>query len=112
VNNSSSKIDSLYFLILILDLMNYCNSSLFYTADLESLLDFSMKRLESTTTDVIREVLLNLLERTTFYPGYDKSNYKKSQLVELIENHLDSDLILDEHKTICEKILDYLNGKK
>lgn len=111
VNNSFSKKDSLYVMLLILDLMNYTNSSMFFIADIESLVDFSIKRLESTSTDIIRDLVLSILERVTFYPGYNKSFYKKSLLEELMENHIDSDLVTDEQKTICEKIIKNFNIK-
>lgn len=108
VNNSFSKEDSIYVMILILDLMNYNSSSLFLISDIESLLDYMMKRLESTTTDCVRDIILGLIERVTFFPGYNKSYYKKYNLEELMDNHLDSDIVSDNQKKICEIILENL----
>lgn len=112
VNNSFNNEDSLYVKILILDLMNFTKSSIFFTADIESIVDYSITRLESTNTEVVREVILCILEKITYYPGYDKTYHKKIPLIELLENHIDSEEIMDSQKLKCEKIIDYINGKK
>ena len=105
VNNSFEKEDTLYVMMLLIDLMNYTSSSLFFTADIESLIDFALKRLESTSTEIIRDLVLVLTERATFYPGYNKSNYKKANLEDLMDNYIDSDIINDRQKDICDEIL-------
>jgi len=105
VNNSFEKEDTLYVMMLLIDLMNYTCSSLFFTADIESLIDFALKRLESTSTEIIRDLVLSLTERATFYPGYNKSNYKLSNLVDLMDNYIDSDIITDKQKDICDEII-------
>ena len=93
---------SLFILLLIYCLMISSQSSLLYTSDLESFIDYIMKRLESTDCDLVRNYLLKVLFCIIKYPGYIKSsNYKRNVITEVMESYIESDLIDDELKEIC-----------
>lgn len=110
VNNNIHKEDSLYTIFLFFCLIDHNNKNLFRASDSETLLDYIYIRLANTSTDLVRSLLLIILLKITALPDYKKNNYKKSQIIELLENYIDSDEIMEILKSLSESIINNLES--
>lgn len=106
----SSKEEYLYILHTIQQIVNETNSKIFSMTDIESFIDFSIHRLESTYTSIIRSFMLKILRGFISSSDYQVTKYKKNSLIDLMDNHIESDVIDNDQKKICEYILNRLKN--
>lgn len=106
----SSNQEYLYILHTIEQIVNSSINKIFSMTDIESFIDFSIHRLESTYTSIIRSYILKILKGFISVPDYAYTKYKKNLLIDLMENHIESDVIDDSQKEICDFIYNKLKS--
>jgi hypothetical protein len=93
-----------------LDIIEATNDSVMYSSDLESFINLSIDKLQSTYTDDLRFYILSVLEKLTKYDEYYKTRYKIDELIECMESYIDHPSVDDKNKDICRNILNNLNN--
>jgi hypothetical protein len=104
INPNCTREESLYCLLFVLDLMAILKSSLFSSIDMDTYLDYTIKRLQVTSSDVVREYLITILILIYMFSRY-KLTHKRTMLEELLENYIESEEINDSLKKHCNKVL-------
>jgi hypothetical protein len=92
------------------DIIDSTNDSVMYSSDLESFINTSIIKLESTYTDELRQYTLEVILRVTKYDEYYKTRYKIDELTEIIESYIDHESVDEDSKKLCKKILENLNS--
>lgn len=95
-----------------IDMMEANDDTVMYSSDLESFINLSIKKLESTYTEDLRFYILTVLEKIMQYEEYFKTKYKIDELIECMESYIEHANIDQSNKNLCTKILKLINEKK
>jgi uncharacterized protein YdiU (UPF0061 family) len=95
-----------------IDMMEANDDTVMYSSDLESFINMSIKKLESTYTEDLRFYILTVIEKIMQYEEYFKTKYKIDELIECMESYIEHANIDQSNKNLCQKILNLINEKK
>lgn len=104
--NKSVMYDALECLI---GIMEYTQSAFLYQNDLEGLVNVAIGILSETYTEEMRIHILRLLYQITKYDDYYKNSYKKNELIEILEDYIDSNKVEAESKELARNVLENIN---
>ena len=94
----------------LMDIIDFSGHSVMYSSDLESFINMSIIKLESTYTDELRFYILEVLLRVTKYDEYYKTRYKFNDLMECMESYINHHSVNDVNKILCNQILKNLKS--
>lgn len=92
-------------LLLLIEVISREKNSPFYTSDLETFVDISIKNLEKNTENDLIHISLTCLLKVLQLEIYRESKYKSGELEELMESLIDSE-IEQESKVLCKEIME------
>lgn len=89
----------------LIDVFDASSECVIYSSDLESFINVSISKLESTYTEELRFYILTTLEKLLKYDEYYKSKYKINELTDILESYIDHEGVDEKNKELCKKIL-------
>jgi hypothetical protein len=89
----------------LIDIFDASNDCVIYSSDLESFINVSISKLESTYTEELRFYILTTLEKLLKYEEYFKTKYKIDELKDILDSYIDHEGVDDKNKELCKKIL-------
>ena len=98
-------------LFCIKSLMDIKNKDVFYSKDLEAFIDIAINFLESTEINEIRCGIIDIIYNITRFDEFYNIKYKISEIKDLLEDCINSDMITQEIKEKSQKILENIDKK-
>ena len=89
-------------------LMDKEKKDIFYSKDLEALMDIVIRYLESTDDNTLRSCVLEVLQRITKFDEYFHIMYKTKELQDLLDEYIKSDKVSEKAKNKCRIVLNNL----
>lgn len=98
-------------LFCIKSLMDIKNKDVFYSKDLEAFIDIAVNFLESTEINEIRCGIIDIIFNITRFDEFYNIKYKNSEIKDLLEDCINSDMVTQEIKEKSQKILENIDKK-
>lgn len=98
-------------LFCIKSLMDIKNKDVFYSKDLEAFIDIAINFLESTEINEIRCGIIDIIYNITRFDEFYNIKYKNSEIKDLLEDCINSDMVTQEIKEKSQKILENIDKK-
>lgn len=98
-------------LFCIKSLMDIKNKDVFYSKDLEAFIDIAVNFLESTEINEIRCGIIDIIYNITRFDEFYNIKYKNSEIKDLLEDCINSDMVTQEIKEKSQKILENIDKK-
>lgn len=98
-------------LFCIKSLMDIKNKDVFYSKDLEAFIDIAINFLESTEINEIRCGIIDIIDNITRFDEFYNIKYKNSEIKDLLEDCINSDMVTQEIKEKSQKILENIDKK-
>jgi hypothetical protein len=98
-------------LFCIKSLMDIKNKDVFYSKDLEAFIDIAINFLESTEINEIRCGIIDIIDNITRFDEFYNIKYKNSEIKDLLEDCINSDMLTQEIKEKSQKILENIDKK-
>lgn len=112
LNYDDNEKEKLYpVLLCTANIMDYEKCCVFYSSDLEVLIDLLINKLSSTYSDELKFFLLEVLEKITVYDEYYKDMYKIDELNDLLEGLTNNDDQSENIQAKAQTILDNIVNK-
>ena len=112
INIDDKEKEKLYpILLCTANIMDYEKCCVFYSSDLEVLIDLLINKLSSTYSDELKFFLLEVLEKVTVYDEYYKDMYKIDELNDLLEGFATNDDQSENIQAKAQTILDNIVNK-
>lgn len=97
LNNEKSK-NSIYNMVTcLINMFDKENKCILYSNDIQVIIDIILNNLQSTYDDMIKQCMLELLQRITSFEDYFREMYRIEDLTEIIEDYTTNS---DQSKTI------------
>lgn len=114
--NKEKNKDAIYKMVVciinMIDKEEYC---IFYSNDLQIVIDIILNSLQTTYSDMIKECMLELLKRITLFDDYFRKLYRLDELTDLLEDYaMNSDqskIVKSISKQALSNIAIYLHRK-
>jgi hypothetical protein len=94
----------------LINIMEYTQSSFLYPNDLDGLVNLSISILKDTYTEELRIYILRALYEVTKYDDYYTNSYKKSELVEILDDYKGSENVEADTKELSKRVLDNIKN--
>jgi hypothetical protein len=98
-------------LFCIKSLMDIKNKDVFYSKDLEAFIDIAINFLESTEINEIRCGIIDIIYNITRFDEFYNIKYKNSEIKDLLEDCINSDMVTQEIQEKSQKILENIDKK-
>ena len=98
-------------LFCIKSLMDIKNKDVFYSKDLEAFIDIAINFLESTEINEIRCGIIDIIDNITRFDEFYNIKYKNSEIKDLLEDCINSDMVTQEIQEKSQKILENIDKK-
>lgn len=108
LNNETNKEKMVKILRCIINIIDKKGNIVFYSSDLESFLDISLSKLESTYTEEIKLYFIKVIQKITYYDEYYKGMYKINELTDLMEDYVANEDQSQDIRTNSQMVLDNL----
>jgi hypothetical protein len=108
LNEEKEKNSMIMVLQCLNDIMEYKNECIFYRTDLESFIDVTLSKLQSTYTDELRYIILQVLEKVLQYSTYFDTKYKQEELLEVLDDYSENPNVHEVNKELSKKVINLL----
>jgi hypothetical protein len=108
LNMEKEKNSMMNVLNCLADIIEYKNECVLYRSDLESFVDMTLNKLQSTYTDELRFSILRVWERILKYNQYFELKYKYQELLDLLDDYVESPKVHQTNKELSMKVTNLL----
>ena len=105
LNNETGDERKIKILKCLDDLMSNYEKSIFYESDLESFIDILLPKLQMTDNNLLKQKLLECLDKVTKYDEYYGQMYKVDEITELMEDFESAEEQPEEIRNISRQIV-------
>jgi hypothetical protein len=108
LNKEKEKNSMIIMLQFLIDIMEFKSECIFYRTDLESFIDLTVCKLQSTYTDELRYLILQVLEKVLQYDTYFDTKYKQEDLLEVLDDYSENQNVHEVNKELSKQLVNLL----